>query len=70
MMSATVFYKYIVNPIARVDQGNAAAVLTCMNVSNNAQEAGLEVEFRKNLFNVGSSSELTHRLALGINGSL
>ncbi|MCP2042586.1 TonB-dependent receptor [Pontibacter sp. HSC-36F09] len=64
-MSVNAFYKHILNPIARVDQGNSAGLRTYDNVSDNAVAAGLEVEVRKSLMNLAEK----HRLNAGLNAS-
>ena len=60
------FYKYIVDPIARVDQGNSAGLRTFDNVSDKAVAAGVEVELRKQILATASGK---HRFSLGMNGS-
>lgn len=60
------FYKYISNPIARVDQANAAGVLTYNNISDKAQVAGIELEFKQTLF---GTSESKHQLCFSNNVS-
>jgi outer membrane receptor protein involved in Fe transport len=62
------FYKYILDPIARVDQGNSAGILTYDNISESATAVGVELELRKNIFDINKGN-LTHKLDLGINGS-
>lgn len=70
LLSLTGFYKYIVNPIGRVDQGNSAGLLTYDNISENATVAGVELEFRKNLFNrFNSQLDKSNRLSFGFNTS-
>ncbi|MCH5600247.1 TonB-dependent receptor [Niabella ginsengisoli] len=60
------FYKYILDPIARVDQGNSAGLRTYNNVSDNAVAAGVELEFRKQILTLASNK---HKFSLGMNGS-
>lgn len=69
LVSATVFYKHITNPISRVDQANAASVLTYKNVAPNANIAGVEVEVRKAIFNIGNAEQRAYRLMIGANAS-
>ncbi len=70
LISVTGFYKHIVNPIARVDHGNSAGLLTYDNISDFATAAGAELEIRKNLFNfVENGSERVNRLSAGLNAS-
>jgi hypothetical protein len=65
LISVNGFYKYLLNPIARVDVGNSAGVKTYDNVSDHAIAAGLEVEFRKKLW----SLENRHNITMGLNAS-
>ena len=70
LISVTGFYKHIVNPIARVDHGNSAGLLTYANISDFATAAGAELEIRKNIFNFSASeSERVNRLTAGLNAS-
>lgn len=47
LFTLTGFYKYIVNPIGRVDQGNSAGLLTYDNISDHAVVGGLEFELKE-----------------------
>ncbi|WP_232001481.1 TonB-dependent receptor [Proteiniphilum saccharofermentans] len=70
LLSVTGFYKYIVNPIGRVDQGNSAGLLTYDNISDHALVGGVELELRKNIFNrFNSEREQMNRLSAGLNAS-
>ncbi len=70
LFSVTVFYKYISNPIGRVDQGNSAGLLTYQNISHSATVGGLELELRKNLISATNSiSAATNKLTFGMNAS-
>lgn len=70
VLSITGFYKHIVNPIGRVDEGNSAGLLTYNNIAGNAVVGGAEIEFRKNIFNqFNTSLERTNRLFVGFNAS-
>ena len=70
LFSLTGFYKYIQNPIGRVDIGNSAGLLTYDNISENATVAGVEMEIRKNIFNrFNTELEQMSRLSLGLNAS-
>ncbi|OKL38933.1 hypothetical protein A3841_03015 [Pontibacter flavimaris] len=64
-LSVNAFYKHILNPIARVDQGNSAGLATYDNVSDHAVAAGVEVEVRKSLLNIAEK----HRVNAGLNAS-
>ena len=70
LLSVTTFYKYIQNPIGRVDQGNSAGLLTYDNIGKNATVGGVELEFRKNIFNrYDTRLEKSNRLSFGLNAS-
>lgn len=70
LLSVTGFYKYIANPIGRVNQGNSAGLLTYDNISDHALVGGLELEIRKNFFNrYNSELEQINRLSAGLNAS-
>jgi outer membrane receptor protein involved in Fe transport len=66
LLSLTVFYKLIQNPIGRADQGNSAGLLEYTNISDKANVAGVEVEARKNIFSHAGASS---RLSVGFNAS-
>ncbi len=59
------FYKYLLDPIARVDVGNSAGVKTYDNVSDHAIAAGIELEMRKKLWSQANK----HNISLGVNAS-
>ena len=70
LFSVNGFYKYILNPIGRVDEGNSAGLLTYNNISNHAMVAGLEIELRKNIFNrFNTQREQVNRVSVGLNAS-
>ncbi|MDO5663942.1 MAG: TonB-dependent receptor [Bacteroidia bacterium] len=70
LFSVTGFYKYILNPIGRVDEGNSAGLLTYNNISKHAMVGGMEMELRKNIFNrFNSQIEQMSRLSIGLNAS-
>ncbi len=70
LLSVNGFYKHILNPIGRVDRGNASGMLTYDNISNFATVGGVEVELRKNLFSrFNTEREQTSKLSLGMNAS-
>lgn len=70
LFSLTSFYKYIKNPIGRVDQANSAGLLTYDNISDYAVVGGVEFELRKNLFNrFNTQLERMNRLSVGLNAS-
>lgn len=69
LLSVTGFYKYIQDPIARIEINSAGQFLSYENIADHAIAAGVEVELRKDLFartlNGGGESKLT----FGVNGS-
>ncbi|MDR2912547.1 MAG: TonB-dependent receptor [Alistipes sp.] len=69
LLSLGAFYKYIANPIGRVDQGNSAGLLTYDNLGKGADVAGLELEMRKNIINTTTIRQNMRRLSLGLNAS-
>lgn len=69
LVSASIFYKQIMDPISRVDQANAAGVLTYMNVSDQASVAGFEFELHKRLIHKNRDSQHPNSLLLGLNAS-
>lgn len=70
LLTVTGFYKHIVNPIGRVDGANSAGLLTYTNIANYATVAGVEMEIRKNIFDLGGN-EPNHinKLSAGMNAS-
>ncbi|MDL2315322.1 TonB-dependent receptor [Bacteroidales bacterium OttesenSCG-928-C19] len=70
LLSLTGFYKYIQNPIGRVDEGNSAGLLTYNNISDKATVGGVELEFRKNILNLcNAENEQINRLSVGLSAS-
>jgi outer membrane receptor protein involved in Fe transport len=70
LISLTGFYKHIKHPIARVDEGNSAGLLTYTNISDYATVAGMELEIRKNLLNVSNADHTKlNKLTAGFNAS-
>lgn len=70
LFSITGFYKYIVSPIGRVDQGNSAGLLVYDNIGDHALVGGVELEFRKNIFNrFNTETAQMNRLSAGLNAS-
>ncbi len=60
------FYKYILDPIARVDKANSAGIKIYENVSDHAIAAGIEAELRKKIFSLGEGK---HNFDIGVNAS-
>lgn len=70
LFSLTGYFKHIIDPIGRIDEGNSAGLLTYDNISSSANVAGAELEVRKNILNrVNTEFDKTNRLSLGINAS-
>ncbi len=69
LFSVTGFYKYIVNPIARITINSAGNFLSYENISDKATAAGVELEFRKNIFTQELADAKSNRLSFGLNGS-
>lgn len=64
IISVNGFFKYIQDPISRVEKASAGGFLTYDNISDYALISGVEVELKKNLLNTA-----THTISLGLNGS-
>lgn len=70
LLSLTLFYKHIVNPISRIEVNSAGGYLSYENIADHATAAGLEVELRKNLFMLpAAGGQGMNKLAIGLNGS-
>lgn len=70
LLSGTVFYKRIENPIGRVDKGNSAGLLTYENISDVADVMGVEFEIRKNILAAEDvENQKSNKLSLGTNAS-
>ncbi|MBX2931242.1 MAG: carboxypeptidase-like regulatory domain-containing protein [Chitinophagaceae bacterium] len=70
LMSITIFYKKILNPIGRVDKGNSAGLLTYDNIGKDANVMGIEAEYRKDIFKKKNNDLLTeNKLSIGTNFS-
>lgn len=62
------FYKYIKNPISRIEVASAGGFLSYENIADHATVAGAEIEFRKDLFSRKTAEEI-HKLTFGVNGA-
>ncbi|WP_410881007.1 TonB-dependent receptor domain-containing protein [Myroides sp. DW712] len=67
VLSATVFGKYIKNPINEIVSASSSNDITYANTGDYGYAAGLEIEVRKNLFSF--DDELTHKITGGLNAS-
>jgi len=61
LVSANLFYKRVINPIARIEVGNSAGVLKYDNISDFANVVGIELEVRKTLFDRSRTASAMHR---------
>ena len=69
LFSVTGFYKYIKNPISRIEIASAGGFLSYENIADHATAAGVEVELKKHLFSRPLQGDGVSRLTLGINGA-
>ncbi len=69
LLSITGFYKYIANPISRTEINSAGGFLSYQNVADSATAAGVEVEFRKDLYTHKLGDGKSNKLSWGVNGS-
>ena len=68
LISVTGFYKYIKNPISRIEIASAGGFLSYENIADHATAAGVEVEVKKNLLTHSAGSG-DGRLSFGVNGA-
>ena len=69
LFSVTGFYKYIKNPISRIEIASAGGFLSYENISDHATAAGIEMELKKHLFSQAIENDGLSRLTLGLNGA-
>jgi hypothetical protein len=69
LFSVNGFYKYILDPISRVEKASAGGFLSYDNISDKATVTGIEVELRKNILKRENESGKTNKLSIGINSS-
>ena len=70
LLSLDGLFKYIQDPISRVEKASAGGYLSYDNISGHATIYGVEMEIRKNIFKTGPSEKgLSHKLSAGINAS-
>lgn len=69
LISVTGFYKYIKDPISRIEIASAGGFLSYENISDHATVAGVEVEVRKNIFVLPVAKGGLNKLSFGLNGS-
>ena len=68
VISATVFGKYIKNPINEIVSASSSNDITYANTGDYGYATGLEIEVRKNLFSFDDA--LTNKITGGINASI
>lgn len=69
IFSITGFYKYIKNPISRIEIASAGGFLSYKNISDHATAAGVEMEMKKHIFSRSLENNGMSRLTLGVNGA-
>lgn len=69
LVSLTAFYKYVRNPISRIEIASAGGFLSYENIAHHATVAGAELELRKNLLEGTLKGDGSHRLSAGLNAS-
>jgi outer membrane receptor protein involved in Fe transport len=69
IFSLTGYYKYIQDPISRVEKASAGGYLTYDNISDHAIIYGAELEVRKNIFKTVTEEGTNNKLSVGINAS-
>lgn len=69
LLSVTGFYKYIKNPISRIEIASAGGFLSYENISDHATVAGVEVELKKNIFYTYLKNGGQSRFSVGVNGA-
>ncbi len=69
LIAITGFYKIINDPIARTQVPTTGIALTYSNISDKATVAGVEFEFKKDLFKIQKSDDTYHKLVYGLNVS-
>lgn len=71
LISVNAFYKYIKDPISRIEIASAGGFLSYENIADFATVAGLEIEVRKNIFSFSKDNQTgkTNTLSAGANGS-
>lgn len=69
IFSITGFYKYIKNPISRIEIASAGGFLSYENISDHANAAGVEMEMKKHIFSRSLENNGMSRLTLGVNGA-
>lgn len=69
LISVTAFGKLIQNPINEMFTNSSSGNITYANTGDKAVVTGIELEFRKNIFEIENENNLKEKLAFGFNGS-
>jgi hypothetical protein len=69
LISLTAFGKLIQNPINEMYTNSSSGNITYANTGEKAVVTGVELEFRKNIFEKTNDNNLKQKLAFGFNGS-
>ncbi|AWG21138.1 hypothetical protein FFWV33_06115 [Flavobacterium faecale] len=69
LLSVTAFGKLIKNPINEMFTNSSSGNITYANTGDKAVVAGIEVELRKNIFELTKENNLKDKLSFGFNGS-
>jgi len=69
LFSLTGLFKYVKDPISRVEKASAGGYLTYDNISDHATIFGVEMEVRKNIFKTVTENGKNNKLSTGINAS-
>ena len=69
LVSVTAFGKLIQNPINEMFTNSSSGNITYANTGDKAIAVGVEVELRKNIFEIEKTDDLTDKLSFGFNGS-
>ena len=69
LISVTAFGKLIQNPINEMFTNSSSGNITYANTGEKAIAIGVELELRKNIFEIEKENDLTDKLSFGFNGS-
>lgn len=69
LISVTAFGKLIQNPINEMFTNSSSGNITYANTGEQAVVTGIELEFRKNIFEIENEDSLKQKLTFGFNGS-
>lgn len=69
LLTVTTFGKLIQNPINEMFTNSSSGNITYANTGDKAVVAGVELEFRKNIFETKDTNDLNEKLSFGFNGS-